>query len=273
MRKVFNTYNLLLSLVMAAFIILGGSKPQPAQAQTGSSVRSERSSEKQANMSLDSPRLSVASDFCINIPTLATSINQEVSSRIEKMLASQSVAGQELNRKSAERQNKLLAQRQQWDKNREAQYDSLYKKAKNEEQKLAVDSFKNEVEKAVLLRRSANQKSMNEFELSIDDYLFSEKNKLALATSNYQKNLILATSKAVRECSSASDQSNARPELISTLTQSQSYVKNGNGENITIQAQIDEIASKKRESIKEANLAFDQKISKAKADFERTFQK
>ena len=273
MRKVFNTYNMLLSLVMAAFIIMGGSKPQPAQAQTGSSVRSERSSEKQANMSLDSPRLSVASDFCINIPTLATSINQEVSSRIEKMLASQSVAGQELNRKSAERQNKLLAQRQQWDKNREAQYDSLYKKAKNEEQKLAVDSFKNEVEKAVLLRRSANQKSMNEFELSIDDYLFSEKNKLALATSNYQKNLILATSKAVRECSSASDQSNARPELISTITQSQSYVKNGSAENITIQAQIDEIASKKRESIKEANLAFDQKISKAKADFERTFQK
>ena len=273
MRKVFNSHSMLLSLVMAAFIILGGSKPQPAQAQTGSSVRSERSSEKQASMSLDSSRLSVANDFCINIPTLAISINQEVSSRIEKMLASQSVAGQELNRKSAERQNKLLAQRQQWDKNREAQYDSLYKKAKNEEQKLAVDSFKNEVEKAVLLRRSANQKSMNEFELSIDDYLFSEKNKLALATSNYQKNLILATSKAVRECSSASDQSNARPELISTLTQSQSYVKNGNGENITIQAQIDEIASKKRESIKEANLAFDQKISKAKADFERTFQK
>ena len=42
---------------------------------------------------------------------------------------------------------------------------------------------------------------------------------------------------------------------------------------MTIQAQINEIASKKRESIKEANLAFDQKISKAKADFERTFQK
>ena len=273
MRKVFNTYNLLLSLVMVAFMILGGSKPQPAQAQTGSSVRSERSSEKQASMSLDSSRLSVANDFCINIPTLAISINQEVSSRIEKMLASQSVAGQELNRKSAERQNKLLAQRQQWDKNREAQYDSLYKKAKNEEQKLAVDSFKNEVEKAVLLRRSANQKSMNEFEITIDGYLFSEKNKLALATSNYQKNLILATSKAVRECSSASDQSNARPELISTITQSQSYVKNGSAENMTIQAQINEIASKKRESIKEANLAFDQKISKAKADFERTFQK
>jgi hypothetical protein len=114
---------------------------------------------------------------------------------------------------------------------------------------------------------------MNEFELTIDNYLFSEKNKLALATSNYQKNLILATSKAVRECSTASGQSNARPELISTLTQSQAYIKNGSAENITIQAQIDEIASRKRESIKEANLVFDQKISKAKADFDQTFEK
>jgi hypothetical protein len=273
MRKVFSTHNYFLLFIMAASIVLVGSKPQPAQAQTGSLVRSEGSLEKQANMSLDSSRLSVANDFCINIPTLATSINQEVSSRIEKMLASQSVVGQELNRKSIERQNKTLAQRQQWDKNREAQYDSLYKNAKNDEQKLAVDSFKNEVEKAVLLRRLANQKSMNEFELTIDNYLFSEKNKLALATSNYQKNLILATSKAVRECSTASGQSNARPELISTLTQSQAYIKNGSAENITIQAQIDEIASRKRESIKEANLVFDQKISKAKADFDQTFEK
>jgi len=210
--------------------------------------------------------------FCVSLPSLASSIDSELNFRVKAALSMQTTTSQDYNNKSDQRLKKLVSDREQWDKNREQHYDSLYKKAKNDNQKIAIDSFRGRLEAAISLRRSNQDRDTLSYEEAIKANLFQKNSSLYNQVAKYKTILDGATLQAVKDCSTAEGQSISRPELISTIDKAQFELRSGNSGYKTVNDQILSLSKQRKDKINAASQDFEQEINRAKNDLKEALK-
>lgn len=268
MKKVFNFFYSVFPL--AFFVTIFISSATPAQVFAESSMATSQ----EANTSLiaNSSASFVVNDFCTKLPALAGSINSEVDNRAKQIANKQSFAGLEFYKSSGARQQQISKDRAIWDNNRDQQYSSLYKRAKNDEQRIAVDTFKTTVDDAIKLRRTRVDQSMELFEKTVGDYLYEENNNLSVATKTYQGALITATTKAISNCTNKNSQNTSRSDLVTSLEKAQSELKTGSSGYITVEDKMIELSKQRREAVDLATAQFENKLAQAKSDLAQAFK-
>lgn len=159
----------------------------------------------------------------------------ELSNKIEKNLSNkQQALDKRRNEQSKKIQNnhdnktaEITKLRNQWDKNRSNHYDKLNEKATTQEQKDAIEQFKNAIESAVAKRRATFDQATQDYRDTIDYAINNKQNGIDQVVSIYKTNIGLAKDQLNQDCQQNKTDSEIRSKFNKSIEEAKNAL-NGN---------------------------------------------
>ncbi len=185
MRVVFKKL-LTINMTLAGFVVFL-SLAQPVQAQS---------------MPIRTVNLS-ASDFCQQINTVGDRMRSRLDNFNNEI--NQHSPAKNLSQAEANAVVDLQQKRKQWDELREQHYKMLKLRAKDENQKQAVETYKKAVESAVTERRSKVDMAVNDFDRGLNGLVDGDHSAMTGVITTYRESVSAAIIGAQNDCGAGVD--------------------------------------------------------------------
>lgn len=169
-----------------------------------------------------------------------------------------------------ERLEDLATKRAQWDEQRQKNFDKLLEKAKNEEQKLAVETYISTIKQAIETRRTANDAALATFRSELEALKKTTDQSVKSNISNNSATITQAIATAKTACQSGQNIETIKQNLRSTIMIGQMKTKDNRQAAVKNQAFLD-IVEKKNAAIKANALAFKEATQQARLDLKAAF--
>lgn len=157
------------------------------------------------------------SDFCNQLGKISvdisTKLNQNIGGPAQHPL---DVASQIKTRRN-DFDKKLKAARDSWNQQRQNQYASLLTKAKTDEQKAAIEQYKNTIEAATLARRSSVDAAIVGYRGAVDMDIASDRGNIEGIGQDFASDVRQAISTAKNSCAQGAEPSQVRAGFAASL--------------------------------------------------------
>lgn len=201
-------------------------------------------------------------NFCQNLERYRTQLTSRLQEREQVRMQRKSERGSQLGENRSKRNEALLERRNTADQNREQLYTTLETKASTESQKAALEKFRNQIEEAVRVRRSAVDSAISDFRSSVDKLVSDRDVKVASAIEKYEEDIQKAFHTAQNSCDANSNTTSIRSTLMTQIKTSNESLKKSLGEIEKVSASV-ETLNKTRQS----------KVDNAVEEFKTTLEK
>lgn len=200
--------------------------------------------------------------FCADLPSIARTLNQRIADRQSDILAKQASQMSRLFERRNSRDNRLVEKRSQWEALRAKQFEKIRVRADSDNERQAVDDFRDEVESAVKAKNEAYDALRRDFRDKVDGAMQERKNRIKTAVESYKSAVKKALGKASADCRDGADGRSVRQALRSQLKSAREKFA---GEKNEIQKiNLEGLAAEKREAINKIRDDFRGDIERAK---------
>ncbi len=201
-------------------------------------------------------------NVCQNLERYRTQLTSRLQEREQVRMQRKSERGSQIGENRSERNEALLKRRNTADQNREQLYTILETKATTESQKIALEKFRNKIEEAIRVRRSAVDSAISDFRSSVDKLVSDRDVKVTTAIEKYEEDIQKAFDTAQNSCDANLDRASIRSTLMTQIKTSNELLKKSLRE-------IEKVSS----SIETLNKTRQSKVDNAVEEFKTTLEK
>lgn len=179
-----------------------------------------------ATLGVPSPALAIGEPvppaplFCVGLNAVANRVQSSVDTASSKLNVSLYDPAR-LAQLQAALTTELAQKRAIWDRERQAQYESMLGQTKDDTQRTAVESFKSSIESAISVRRIGVDAAIATYFTSSGADLQNESNLLSKARDDFKTSVATTISQAKSDCAAGKSSSEIRANFQSGLKSAQ----------------------------------------------------
>jgi hypothetical protein len=155
--------------------------------------------------------------FCTKVSEYSLKVEQKIIDREAGLEQKREQINNRFRERWEKQDSDLDTKRDKWDDNREDQYSRLRERATTEEQKQAVEAFKNSIQVAISARRSAVDAALSVYRQGIEQAFTSRKSSVDAALDVFRNSIKTAFNQAQTDCAGGTDFKTIRQDLKAGL--------------------------------------------------------
>lgn len=210
--------------------------------------------------------------FCSRIDQIITPIEQRMADRGAKLQAKWQEIDANLTKRVANRNTRLLDNRNIHDDNREAQYAKLEAKATTDAQKQAIVSFKAVVESAVVTRKAAVDSAISALQQSVDQSIDARRAAITTAKNEFTSAKSAAIEKAKADCAEGVAPQTIRETFRTSMESAQDKFKSDYKAIEKLKGSFESVRDTRKQAVEKAITDFKVTMEKARIDLKTAFQ-
>ncbi len=209
--------------------------------------------------------------ICLRIDELSEKIDGGINQKEEKIevMIEERLQNKEINRNN--RDEKLIEFRSKADEWREANYKKLEAKAVNDEQKEAVEKFKETIETAVNVRRGVIDLTIDTFRDGVDRAIADHKTSVEEVKSAYRESVKAAFEKAKSDCDAGVSATTVRTNLKTSLQAARGQLKEDKAGAAKFSESMKTLIAAKKAAFEKAIADFKAEVQTAVAELKKSF--
>ncbi len=212
------------------------------------------------------------SEICSRIDDIESKVQDSMSSRQQALEKRRSDQAKKMQSNFENKALQISELRTQWDKNRSSHYEKLGEKATTQEQKSALEEFKNTIESAVAKRRAAFDQATQDYRNSIDYTMNNKQNGIEEIVNTYKSQLTQAQQQLSTDCRQSKSELEIRQSFNSRLQQAKNNLTNDQAGVDQIALQINQAKQNRLNIIEAATQEFKSTLESAKASLKSVLQ-
>lgn len=210
-------------------------------------------------------RPSSTSAFCTSLNTKANGVTAKIDSLSENLIQAQNQQSKNKITQYQEVDKKVDANRGLADANRSDNFTKLEARATNDNEKIAVQTYKTAVDVAVSARRLAYDNARKEFRSGIQSSIDNRKSTVSSRVDTYKNSVNTAISNAKASClTSSTESSTIRTTFQSAMKTAQTTYRNNRSSDDKVKTEADSLATMRNATFESANQAFKDSMSVAR---------
>lgn len=217
-------------------------------------------------------REATRAEICSRIDDIESKMQDSMSSRQQALEKRRSDQSKKMQSNFENKALQISELRSQWDKNRSSHYEKLGEKATTQEQKSALEDFKNTIESAVAKRRAAFDQATQDYRNSIDYTMNNKQNGIEEIVSTYKSQIIQAQQQLNTDCQQSKSELEIRQSFNSRLQQAKNSLTNDQVGVDQIALQINQAKQNRLNIIEAATQEFKSTLESAKASLKSVLQ-
>lgn len=212
--------------------------------------------------------------FCARIADIDAKVLAGMGDRTRAYEAKKAERTEKMATNRAERDQKLAATRTAWDQNRAERYAKLDERATTTAQKAAVATFKNELEAAVVARKTAIDAALVTYRNGLDQAIQARKTAIDGAQTTLKTSVTAALENAKTDCAADKDPKTVRVTALGAIKAARdayaTTVKAQEKVGTTLDALTNARNTAIKKAIDDAKAARERAVLKLKAAFKET---
>ncbi len=209
--------------------------------------------------------------ICLKIDELLSKVNERMEQKEEKIEERIQNRIQQAEKNSEKRDENLTEFRTDADEWREESYAKLEARAKTDEQKAAVEEFKETIEAAVETRRAAIDAAIDAFRDGVDDAWAEHKSSIGGVANTYREAVQTAFEKAKSDCEDGVDAKTVRANLHASLQAARSQLKEDRAGVAKLRDLMNDLVEAKRTAFEKAIADFKAAVEAAREELKKSF--
>lgn len=254
--------NKIITIIGAFILVMVAGVASAANGNKANAIGSNNDQRDQMQQVKDDRQAAAQDRVCEKMAENAERLQERLRAREENQQQRKIDSENRLQLRIQERDASLDQRRQLRDQNREQSYENLQLRVSTDEQQAAVAEFKNEVEKAVTVRRAAVDAAIDTFHLGVQQAVENKNSKVDGLIAQYNQQRARVASEAQNFCNKG-DVTQAQQTLQNRLQQSREEFKISQDKLPNVGTQVKELAQVKNTAIRTASEAFTATIKAA----------
>lgn len=212
-----------------------------------------------------------AKGICLRIDEILPKTNERMSQKEEEINVRVQERSQNVEKNREQRDEYLTKFRTEADQWREDSYEKLESKAATDEQKAAVEKFKEVIETAIKTRRDAIDAAIDTFRDGVDAASADHKSSTGEVMNTYRNSVRTAFENAKSDCESGVDLKTIRANLHISLQAAKGQLKEDRAGAIKFRDSMQSLISAKKSAFEKAISDFKAAIKAAVAELKKSF--
>jgi len=202
--------------------------------------------------------------FCSQLSVTEARLNSGIKSKLDKISSERTTHINTMAKRFDKHSQKLIEDREQWDKNRREHYVKLEEKATTDSQKQAVKDFEETVDAAVAKRRATVDSAIAAFRNTINSQVSGRTGSLDNLITSYEAALSDAKISAKQNCANPATVASAHQTFRGQLELARKNLQEGKSGVDKIGNAVSVAADVKRKTIGDAISEFRTTLSRAR---------
>lgn len=206
-----------------------------------------------------------ARNFCKQLPTLKNKVTTKIGLGESKLSAHRSSVEGKLTDSWNTRDQKLADARTQANTNKEDQFTSLFNKASNERERIAITIFKDTINGAVETRRSAVDNAVKTYRDSVQSLFTTREQDIDGYIAILKSEIDSAFVRAQTDCVAQVDPTTIKSTLTGDIRNAQYKFRDSKQSQESYESKVKDLANIRDEAIAKAKTDFENTMAEAKA--------
>lgn len=203
-------------------------------------------------------------NFCERVPQILSKIDQRLTEKQTQLQEKRQERWQNITEQRNERNERLAENRQRWDENREAHFEKMLDKAKDDEQKQTVIAFHQAVTEAVSQRRQTIDQAIQDFRHDFDQALASRQSSVDQEINEFLEASRSALEQAQTDCNNGLEPRTIWQNLRNELKAARQKINQNRQEITKLNDLVKPLTETKQEKIHQAIESFQTTLQTAK---------
>lgn len=206
----------------------------------------------------------IKADICSRVDGLNNKMEDSLSNKQQDIEKRRKQQSKKIQTNYEDKTSQISSLRSQWDKNRSNHYEKLSEKASTQEQKSAIEEFKNTIEAAVAKRRALFDRATQDYRNSIDLAINNRQNGIDEIVSTYKTNINQAKDQLEKDCQESKSDTEIRNKFNNSLQEAKSKLTNNSNGIDQIALQVNQAKQNRLDTIEQAISEFKSTLESAK---------
>jgi len=217
------------------------------------------------------PKEKTGANFCTRFTSLGASADLRLAEWQKKLDAKRDAQDANIEKRRAEREQKLANIRSDWDSRRDTRYDKLMGKAGTDAQKLVLANFKTAVEAAATARKTAIDSAIAVYRAGMDKVISDRKDAMDAALVAYKNAVQAAKDKATADCGNDVASATVRADFNTAVKAAQAKYKADRAAVVKVSEAVKSLNTARKAAFEKAVSDFKTAVEAAKVTLKNAF--